>query len=108
MNHKTNISIYNKMVAARRKHPLFPNAVAPALCLITEEFLELLRASNDEEGAERIRDEALDLIAVTARLLEETLNDPIEAQAQREEQTACAFKKEALQWEQKRRKELEK
>ena len=56
---------------AIEKHPDFPNVPREAAPIITEEYLELIRAINDREPSHRIIAEAYDVIVTCMRLIRE-------------------------------------
>lgn len=62
--------ISKEFYAAKLKHPEFANDVHEGLNLITEEYLELVRAINDKEGIPRIREEAAQMGVTILRFLE--------------------------------------
>lgn len=66
--------ISKEFYEAQQKHPEFANDVHEGLNLITEEYLELVRAINDQEGIPRIREEAAQMGVTILRFLE-TLPD---------------------------------
>lgn len=55
---------------AQQKHPKFAASLQHGANLITEEYLELIRAINDEEPIERIKEEAAHLCVCGLRFLE--------------------------------------
>ena len=56
---------------AIEKHPDFPDVPREAAPIITEEYLELIRAINDREPSHRIIAEAYDVIVTCMRLIRE-------------------------------------
>ena len=52
---------------AEYKHPVFAEGLFHGLGVVSEEHGELIRAATKDEGDERIRDEALDLLVVAWR-----------------------------------------
>lgn len=56
---------------ALEKHPDFPAVPAEATPIITEEYLELIRAINDGEPNHRIIAEAYDVIVTCMRMIRE-------------------------------------
>lgn len=71
---KSLLLILQEYDAAQRKHPEFAENIQQGLNIITEEYLELVRAVNDNEGKERIVEEAAQMGATILRFLE-MLND---------------------------------
>lgn len=65
--------LYLELEKAERKHPEFPTDPEKALAIITEEFLELARAVNDQESRDRQKEEACH-VAVTAMRFIEAMN----------------------------------
>ena len=54
---------------AREKHPVFATDVEWAVGVISDEYDELWRAVADNEGKDRIVDEALDVATTAMRLV---------------------------------------
>ena len=127
MTETLDTAIFNALTYARRKHPVFPRDASSAGARIVEEALELIQALNNLSGdapsgatsLAATRREALQLIATTIRLLEETM-PYYEEQLNREIATAKAYEVartsgeqlvrrprslSSLVWEQKNRKE---
>lgn len=55
---------------AKTKHPEFPNNKGFGLAAVTEEYLELTMALNDNESTERVVEEAKDTIITLIRLIQ--------------------------------------
>ncbi len=69
MNQYTATYLDGELLAARMK---FPNQDQTQLVnALIEEFLEMMRAINDNEGIERVRTEALQVACVAVRIYEE-------------------------------------
>ena len=64
---------YQAIRYAKKKHPEFPGDPAAGAAIIAEEFLELIRAINDDEGNDRVLDEALHVAVTAIRFVEERL-----------------------------------
>lgn len=65
--------LVDALAYAKSKHPEFPDDPEGGFAIIAEEMLELIRAINDEEGNERILDEALHVAVTAIRFVEERL-----------------------------------
>lgn len=68
------LAVSKEFYSALQKHPVFAKDIPQGLNIITEEYLELVRAVNDKEGKERIVEEAAQMGATILRFLE-MLND---------------------------------
>jgi NTP pyrophosphatase (non-canonical NTP hydrolase) len=55
---------------AKAKHPEFPENLAEAHCIISEELGELAEAINDKQDNERMREEAAHVAVTAIRFLE--------------------------------------
>ena len=54
---------------ARKEHPVFATDAEGAMDVIDDEFCELIQAVKDDEGPQRVIDEALDVAATAMRLV---------------------------------------
>lgn len=62
--------IFAEIEKAKQKHPEFPADPEGGFAIIAEEALELIRAINDKESKERIKEEARHVIVTAYRLIE--------------------------------------
>ena len=58
-----------RLAHAREKHPVFALDAEGAMDVIDDEFCELIQAVKDDEGPQRVIDEALDVAATAMRLV---------------------------------------
>lgn len=58
-----------RLAHAREKHPVFATDAEGAMDVIDDEFCELIQAVKDDEGPQRVIDEALDVAATAMRLV---------------------------------------
>lgn len=58
-----------RLAHAREKHPIFATDAEGAMDVIDDEFCELIQAVRDDEGQQRVIDEALDVAATAMRLV---------------------------------------
>lgn len=54
---------------AEQKHPEFPDGFSEASAIVTEEYLELIRAINDQESVDRVVEEASHVAVTALRLI---------------------------------------
>lgn len=62
--------ITEELNLAKQKHPVFAKDINQGLNIITEEYLEFVRAINDNESKDRIKEEAAHVIVTVTRVLE--------------------------------------
>lgn len=55
---------------AKAKHPVFPDNPAEGLSIIAEELGELAEAVNDQQGKERMKEEAAHVAVTAIRFIE--------------------------------------
>ena len=61
------VKLAERVKAAEEKHPDFADGIYQGVGVIGEEYGELCQALNKNQGAERVMDEAFDLLCVAWR-----------------------------------------
>ena len=61
--------LVDRLAHAREKHPVFATDAEGAMDVIDDEFCELIQAVRDDEGPQRLIDEALDVAATAMRMV---------------------------------------
>ena len=62
--------VLDQLEKAKAKHPIFPSYPADGLSIITEELGELAEAINDQQGVERMKEEAAHVAVTAIRFIE--------------------------------------
>ena len=63
--------VLEQLEKAKAKHPVFPANPSDGHCIISEELGELAEAINDQQGKERMREEAAHVAVTAIRFIEE-------------------------------------
>lgn len=69
--------IKKQLEAAEAKHPVFPEDAKEGCNIITEEYLELVRAVNDGETPDRQMEEAAHVAVTAIRFIQQRIENKV-------------------------------